>query len=66
MISPGAVATELTYSATEPDVIANMHKFYETVAVTADSFARMVAFVIRQPKQVDVNEILFRPPAPEP
>lgn len=61
VISPGAVATELPNSVTEPDVAENMHKFYEAFAIPADSFARAVAFAISQPDDVDVNEILFRP-----
>ncbi|MGZ5802481.1 MAG: SDR family oxidoreductase [Burkholderiaceae bacterium] len=61
VVSPGAVATELPDSITEPDVSESIHKFYETFAIPADSFARMVAFAISQPDEVDVNEILFRP-----
>jgi NADP-dependent 3-hydroxy acid dehydrogenase YdfG len=61
VISPRAVATELPNSITEPDVAENFHKFYETFAIPADSFARAVAFAIGQPEDVDVNEILFRP-----
>jgi NADP-dependent 3-hydroxy acid dehydrogenase YdfG len=61
VISPGAVATELPDSATEPDVAANIRQFYDTYAIPADSFARAVAFAISQPEDVDVNEILFRP-----
>ena len=61
VISPGAVATELPDSITEPDVAENIHKFYEAFAIPADSFARAVAFAMSQPEEVDVNEILFRP-----
>jgi NADP-dependent 3-hydroxy acid dehydrogenase YdfG len=61
VISPGAVATELPNSVTEPDVAARIQKFYGEVAIPADSFARAVAFAISQPEDVDVNEILFRP-----
>jgi NADP-dependent 3-hydroxy acid dehydrogenase YdfG len=61
IISPGAVATELPESATEPDVAANLRKFYDAYAIPADSFARAVAFAISQPEDVDINEILFRP-----
>ncbi len=61
VISPGAVATELPESVTEPDVAEHMRRFYAELALPADSFARMVAFVISQPEDVDVNEILFRP-----
>ena len=60
VISPGAVATELPNSVTEPDIAENVRKSYE-IAIPADSFARMVAFAISQPDDVDVNEILFRP-----
>jgi NADP-dependent 3-hydroxy acid dehydrogenase YdfG len=61
VISPGAVATELPNSITEPDVAENIRQFYAEFALPADSFARMVAFAISQPEEVDVNEILFRP-----
>jgi NADP-dependent 3-hydroxy acid dehydrogenase YdfG len=60
VISPGAVATELPSSVTEPDVAETVRKLYET-AIPAESFARAVAFAISQPEDVDVNEIVFRP-----
>ena len=61
IISPGAVATELPGSATEADIAQGLHAFYEANAISADSFARCVAFAISQPDDMDVNEILFRP-----
>lgn len=61
VISPGAVATELPDSVTEPDLSQSFHKFYEEFAVPADSFARAIAFSIEQPEDVDINEILYRP-----
>ncbi len=61
VISPGAVATELPNSVTDPDVAERVHKLYAEIAIPADSFARAVAFAISQPEDVDVNEILFRP-----
>jgi NADP-dependent 3-hydroxy acid dehydrogenase YdfG len=39
--------------------------FYAAYAIPAASFARMVAFAMSQPDDVDVNEILFRPTAQE-
>jgi NADP-dependent 3-hydroxy acid dehydrogenase YdfG len=60
VISPGAVATELPNSVTEPDIAENVHKLYEQ-AIPAESFARAVAFAMSQPEDVDVNEILYRP-----
>jgi NADP-dependent 3-hydroxy acid dehydrogenase YdfG len=61
VISPGAVATELPQSVTDPEAAERIRKFYADVAIPADSFARAVAFAIGQPEEVDVNEILFRP-----
>ena len=61
IISPGAVATELPDSVTEPDVADKIHKFYKDTAIPADSFARAVVFAMSQPDDVDINEILFRP-----
>jgi NADP-dependent 3-hydroxy acid dehydrogenase YdfG len=61
VISPGAVATELPNSVTDPDAAERIHKFYAEVAIPAESFAQAVVFAIGQPEDVDVNEILFRP-----
>ena len=61
VISPGAVATELPNSVTDPAAAERVRKFYAEIAIPADSFARAVAFAISQPEDVDVNEILFRP-----
>jgi NADP-dependent 3-hydroxy acid dehydrogenase YdfG len=61
VISPGAVATELPDSVTDPKTAERVHKFYAEAAIPADSFARVVAFAVSQPDDVDVNEILFRP-----
>jgi NADP-dependent 3-hydroxy acid dehydrogenase YdfG len=65
VISPGAVQSELPQSITEADVAKGIQSFYETYAIPAASFARIVAFAISQPDDVDVNEILFRPTAQE-
>ena len=61
VISPGAVATELPDSVTDPDATARIHKFYAEFAIPAESFARAVVFAMSQPDEVDINEILFRP-----
>jgi len=61
VISPGALATELASSITEPDIAENVGKFMAEIALPADAFARVVVFAISQPEEMDVNEILFRP-----
>jgi NADP-dependent 3-hydroxy acid dehydrogenase YdfG len=64
VLSPGALATELAGSVTEPDVAAAVRGAMES-ALPADTFATMIHFVMSQPEDVDVNEILFRPTAQE-
>lgn len=65
VISPGAVATELPNSVTDPETADRIRKFYAAAAIPADSFARTVAFAMSQPDDVDINEILFRPTSQE-
>ena len=60
VLSPGALATDLADSVTEPDVAASVREAMK-IALPADTFATMVAFAMSQPEDVDVNEILFRP-----
>jgi NADP-dependent 3-hydroxy acid dehydrogenase YdfG len=61
IISPGAVDTELPNTISEPDVAESFQQFYQNYAIPANSFARVVAFAISQPTEVDINEILYRP-----
>ena len=61
IISPGAVDTGLPNSISEPDIAKGTRQFYKETAIPADSFARIVAFAISQPEDVDINEVLFRP-----
>lgn len=63
IISPGAVATELLDHISDEAVQAQTREFVSKIAVPAETFARMVAFAINEPADVDVNEILFRPTA---
>ncbi|MDQ0322625.1 NADP-dependent 3-hydroxy acid dehydrogenase YdfG [Pararhizobium capsulatum DSM 1112] len=65
IISPGAVESELPQSITEADVASGIQDFYEAYAIPAINFARVVAFAIQQPQELDINEILFRPTAQE-
>lgn len=59
IISPGVIDTELPFASGEAS--EGTKQFYESVAIPADSFARVAAFAISQPEEVDINEILFRP-----
>lgn len=61
VISPGAVETNLPNSVTATDISKNIHEYYSKHAISVDSFARCLEFIINQPEDMDVNEILFRP-----
>jgi NADP-dependent 3-hydroxy acid dehydrogenase YdfG len=65
ILSPGAVATELPDSISEPGVAKGIRDFYDQYAIPAGSFARCVLFAMSQPEDVDINEILFRPTSQE-
>nr|WP_299006097.1 SDR family oxidoreductase [uncultured Caulobacter sp.] len=63
IVSPGAVSTELLEHISEKDIQEGTKEFVRTIAIGADTFARVVAFAVNEPDDVDVNEILFRPTA---
>jgi len=63
ILSPGAVKTELTDHISDEAVQQANSDFVKSIGISPEAFARMAAFVISQPEDVDVNEILFRPTA---
>ena len=64
MISPGAVATELTESSSEEAIRKNLREFYK-IAIPPDSIARAIAYAIEQPAEVEIDEVVIRPTAQE-
>lgn len=65
IVSPGAVKTELLDHISEADVQQANKDYVGAVGISPDSFARVVAFAISQPEDMDINEIIFRPTAQE-
>ncbi len=65
IVCPGAVKTELLEQITEADIQQANKEYVGQVGLSPDSFARVVAFAISQPEDVDVNEIIFRPTSQE-
>jgi NADP-dependent 3-hydroxy acid dehydrogenase YdfG len=63
IISPGAVATELLEQISDKALQEQVAQRVAEYAIPAESFARMVAFAVNEPAEVDVSEILFRPTA---
>jgi NADP-dependent 3-hydroxy acid dehydrogenase YdfG len=65
IVCPGAVKTELLEHISETDIQKANQDYVGEVGISPDSFARVVAFAISQPEDVDINEVIFRPTAQE-
>ena len=65
IVCPGAVKTELLEHITDADVKQANEDYVGAVGISPDSFARVVAFAISQPEDVDINEVIFRPTSQE-
>ncbi len=65
IVCPGAVKTELLEHISEADVREANEDYVGGVGISPDSFARVVAFAISQPEDVDINEVIFRPTSQE-
>lgn len=61
IVCPGAVKTELLEHITDTDIQQANKDYVGEVGISPESFARVVAFAISQPEDVDINEIIFRP-----
>ncbi len=65
IVCPGAVKTELLEHISEADIQQANKDYVGEVGISPDSFARVIAFAISQPEDVDINEVIFRPTAQE-
>jgi hypothetical protein len=62
VIEPGAVATELTNTITDKDILESFGKFASNlVPLEADDIARSIHYAVSQPAEVMVSEILVLP-----
>lgn len=62
IVSPGAVATELTDTITDDDVLDSFKSMSESMEpLQAEDIANAIGYAVEQPTHVDVNEILIRP-----
>jgi NADP-dependent 3-hydroxy acid dehydrogenase YdfG len=62
IVSPGAVATELSEGSSEEATRENLHEFYK-MAIPAHSIASAIAYAIEQPDEVEIDEVVIRPTA---
>ncbi|MCL4136011.1 UNVERIFIED_CONTAM: hypothetical protein GTU68_052995 [Idotea baltica] len=61
MAMPGAVATELSTTITDPDAIAMFSAWDKIDFLQADDIARAVSYAVSQPDKVSINEVTVRP-----
>ena len=60
-IYPGAVKTELLYTIAPSETKALVEKFYAEAGLTPDVIANAVLYVISQPNQINVSDLVVRP-----
>jgi len=58
---PAAINTELLQTITDKQTLDGMNKLYDAVGIAPDAIARVVAFAIEQPEEVNVNEFTIYP-----
>jgi NADP-dependent 3-hydroxy acid dehydrogenase YdfG len=60
VIEPGAVATELTQTITDQDILESFSKRIVS-PLHADDIARAIVYAVTQPENVNVSEVLVMP-----
>jgi NADP-dependent 3-hydroxy acid dehydrogenase YdfG len=63
LVSPGLTRTELAEGISDPQFRATITAMMEDQAIPASAIAEAIAYVIGQPDEVDVGEIIVRPTA---
>jgi len=61
VVSPGAIATELTDSITDAETKAGTEKFYNAFAIAPERVADTIAFAVNQAPDTAINEFVIRP-----
>jgi len=61
VVSPGAIATELTDSITDEATKAGTEKFYNAFAIAPERVADTIAFAVNQEPDTAINEFVIRP-----
>jgi NADP-dependent 3-hydroxy acid dehydrogenase YdfG len=61
VIEPGMVATELPTHITHAATRQGAQQLYDTVQVTADDIAEVIAFAVSRPRRLAIHEVLLRP-----
>lgn len=65
VLFPGMIDIELSNTITEGNLARGENQLYNQNEISVDSFARAVFLAIERPEDMNVNEIVFKPPAPK-
>ena len=60
-IEPGAVATELTDTITDEDIMENLKAMLDIETLQSEDIAESILYALQQPKHVNVQELLVMP-----
>ena len=63
VVSPGLRRRELTDGIGDPQVKAGIGGMMDQASIPASAMAEAISFAISQPTNIDVNELIVRPPA---
>lgn len=63
VIAPGATESELANTISDPDLQKAAIEQFRIDLIPAEAIARAIAYAVKQPADVDVNEIVVRPSA---
>jgi NADP-dependent 3-hydroxy acid dehydrogenase YdfG len=66
IVSPGAIATELTQTITDTDLKGPFEELYDAFAISPARIAETILFALNQPEDVTVNEFIVRPSRQQP
>ncbi|WAP50772.1 SDR family oxidoreductase [Arthrobacter sp. ATA002] len=61
VVEPGYVATDLPTHITDDEARRSTEELYSHVTATPGDVARVIAFVLAQPRHLSVNEVVVRP-----
>lgn len=61
LIYPGAIKTELLNTIAPSEIKSMVEEFYKNVGLEADTIANAVLYVVSQPDNVDVSDMIIRP-----
>lgn len=61
LLYPGAINTELLGTISSPEAKDAAQRFYDGVGISPASIANAVLYVVSQPDEVDVSDIVVRP-----